>query len=500
MNGSAAAPSAERNERPQLLLSHAYFLDEDAHEREVVMPYPPLGLLYLSSFLKRAGFSVMVHDSTFSSPEELAARLETLRPMVFGLYVTLLTRHRALDLIRLAKSLGCAVVLGGPEPGPYAAEYLRRGADVVVVGEGEETLESLLPVLLGEDRSALASVAGIVYREPSGEVVATTPRPLRRELDSIPWPDRDAIDLGLYLETWRHHHGGSTVSLITARGCPYTCSWCSHAVFGQSHRRRSVTDVADEVEWIRDRYRPDRLWYADDVFTIHRSWTLSFAAELERRAIRIPFECISRADRLDEEVVDALAQMGCFRLWIGAESGSQRILDAMQRKANVEDVIAKSHLLAARGIQVGVFIMLGYEGEELEDLEATASFLKRARPDIFLTTVAYPIKGTAYFRSVAERIVAPADWEQTTDRQLTVVGRRSRRYYEYATRWLVHDVNRHLARERGSAGPLRRLRMGVAATLGRLGMRVFENEREQPLAPSGRGWAEHEARGRRVSS
>src|SRR5262249_34992556 len=156
---------------------------------------------------------------------------------------------------------------------------------------------------------------------------------------------------------------------ITARGCPYHCRWCSHSTFGKTHRRRSVNGVADEVEWILDRYQPEMLWYADDVFTIHPSWTLNYAAELKRRGIRVPFECITRADPLTEQTADGLAEMGCFRVWIGSESGSQKILDAMQRGVKTEQVEHAIDLAQRRGIQAGMFLMWGYEGEEMADIE-----------------------------------------------------------------------------------------------------------------------------------
>ena len=194
-------------------------------------------------------------------------------------------------------------------------------------------------------------------------------------------------------------------------------------------RRRSVASVADEVETIVDRYHPERLWYADDVFAIHRTWTISYARELERRRIRLPFECISRAERIDEDVAAALASLGCFRVWIGSESGSQRILDAMKRKVSVDQVRDSARRLRRHGIEVGMFIMLGYDGEQIEDLRATVDHLKHTAPDVFLTTVSYPIKGTPYYDQVAGRL-APQSWNDHTDRDLVVRGRPVRTYYD----------------------------------------------------------------------
>lgn len=456
-----------------LLLAHGYFIAEDAHEQKVMKPYPTLGLLYLSAYLKAQGFAVEVFDATFQSLAAFQEKLQATRPPVVGLYTNLMTKFNVLKLIAMCQSVGARVVLGGPEPAQYAAEYLAHGADVIVVGEGELTLAELLTQRLQN----LAAIPGIVYRNDAGEVVHNLPRPYIPDLDALPFPDRDAIDLPRYVQTWRDHHGAGSVSLICARGCPFHCEWCSHAVYGHTHRRRSPANVVAELELLRERYQPDQLWYADDVFTIHRRWFLEYATLLKQRGIKIPFECISRPDRLDETVIDALAEMGCQQLWLGSESGSQNVLDLMQRGTKVEDLQAKTKLLQKRGIRVGMFIMLGYEGETLADLEATTEHLKRANPDIFLTTVAYPIKGTAYYQKVQDRVLAPADWAHTSDRQLSVAGRPSRRFYSFATRWMVSSVALH--REwRATRRPLLLAKAFANTLIGRAGMWATRGEKE----------------------
>ncbi|MCL4303775.1 MAG: radical SAM protein [Anaerolineae bacterium] len=474
-----------------ILLSHGYFIAEDEHEQKIMKPYPTLGLLYISSHLKAKGFAVEVFDSTFATLVDFENHLRQTRPGLVGLYCNLMTKQNVLRMIALSKEVGAQVVVGGPEPPHYAQEYLDCGADVVVVGEGEVTLEELIPHLGRYGPHRLDSIFGIVFRNEEGQVVRTPARPQLADLSAQPWPDREAIDLDRYLETWKTHHGASSVSLITARGCPYTCTWCSHSVFGETHRRRSPQDVAEEVAWLAERYRPDQLWYADDVFTIHPRWFLQYADELKKRGLKLPFECISRADRLNDRVVDALAEMGCDRLWIGAESGSQRVLDRMQRKANIEDVQAKTRLLQAKGVSVGMFIMLGYEGEDVSDIEATVDHLKKSNPDIFLTTVAYPIKGTKYYQAVESQVVSHLDWAARTDRDFKVNGRYSRRFYDYATRWMVNEVNLHKLRRSGSKDFGRMAKMFINAQRGRLGMRLTQHEREggngQP--GSGRGWS-----------
>jgi radical SAM superfamily enzyme YgiQ (UPF0313 family) len=450
-----------------LLLTHGYFLSADPEEQRIMRPYPPLGLLYLSSHLKSRGVAVSVFDGTFRQFEDFTACLDRARPPVVGIAVNLMTKRNALRMIAAARAAGASVVVGGPDPPHYAAEYLGAGADVVVIGEGEHTLDELWPILAARRRERLTEVAGIVFQDGT-RVVRTAERAQILDLDRQPLPDRQSVDIPAYLAAWRGRHGFGPVSLITARGCPYTCTWCSRSVFGTTHRRRSPANVADEVEAIVDRYRPDRLWYADDVFAIHRGWTLEYAAELAKRRIRLPFECISRAERIDDSVADALVELGCWRVWIGAESGSQRILDAMQRRVVLDRVVDTTLRLRQRGIQVGMFIMLGYDGERDRDLRETIAHLKRTAPDVFLTTVSYPIKGTPYYERVESRIVASSPWAERTDRDLVIRGRPSRRYYDFARRWITGEVARHGYWSRGQYA--RAARAASSAWLGRLGM------------------------------
>jgi anaerobic magnesium-protoporphyrin IX monomethyl ester cyclase len=424
----------------RILLTHGYFLSEDEKEQQIMKPYAPLGLLYLSAYLKSRGHAVEVYDSTFGERGELVGLLERA-PGVLGIYTNLMTRPSVLRIMSAAKACGWQVILGGPESANYAEEYLGAGADVVVIGEGELTLEELLLALPHSGTQALAHVRGIVFRDASGAVVRTPERAKIADLDTLPLPDRASIDLARYVDVWRRHHGSGSVNLITARGCPYKCTWCSHAVYGYSHRRRSPAGVAQEVAGIVEAYRPDQLWYADDVFTISHPWLNSYAAELKARGLRLPFETITRADRLQSEAAAAtLAELGCYRIWIGSESGSQRILDAMQRDVTLAEVHRAVQLAQRHGIQVGMFLMWGYEGEELEDIAATVELVRSTNPDIFLTTVSYPIKGTPYFTRVQERVRLSLNWADASDRDYQIAGRRGRDYYRLADVWLRSEV------------------------------------------------------------
>src|SRR6266516_285941 len=247
---------------PDILLTHGYFLWEDEKEQQIMKPYPTLGLLYISAYLRRAGYDVEIYDTTFGNRADLTERLAREPGGVLGIYTNLITRGNVVWIVAEAKRYGWTVVLGGPESANYPSEYIAQGADVIVTGEGEETLAELLPLLARVGPHRLHGVAGTTFRDEDGQIITNVERPQIADIDSIPWPDRERIDQQQYIEIWRTHHGMGSVNLITARGCPYKCKWCSHAVFGYTHRRRDFMDCAAEVQHINDTYHPDQVWYA----------------------------------------------------------------------------------------------------------------------------------------------------------------------------------------------------------------------------------------------
>jgi radical SAM superfamily enzyme YgiQ (UPF0313 family) len=460
-----------------ILLTHGFFLSEDALERRVMRPYPPLGVLYLSGYLKQHAIEVAVFDSTFRTPAEFDRYLTEEHPPIVGIYCNLMTKLNVLRMIRSCKQRGSMVVLGGPEPASYLDEYLMHGADVIVVGEGETTLLEVVQTLRHHGLKNLTGIKGIAYRDEAGGLVVAPARLPIPDLDLLPFPDRETISIESYQAAWRARHGHTSVSLITARGCPYTCTWCSHGVFGFSHRRRSPAAVASEIEYLRERYRPDMLWFADDVFTINHGWLRRFREEVTRRSTPIPFECISRADRLSEDVLSLLADLRCKRIWIGSESGSQRVLDAMKRGVTVEEIRTMTSAARRHGIEVGLFVMLGYDGETMEDIETTIGHLKLTKASTFLTTLAYPIKGTAYHQEVINRTQVPGSWSATTDRDRQVKGRYSNRFYWFAQRRMVNEVHYDAARTNERATFSEKASAFMKSRIARLGMLLTQWER-----------------------
>jgi anaerobic magnesium-protoporphyrin IX monomethyl ester cyclase len=425
-----------------ILLTHGYFIEEDLKEAQIMKPYPPLGVLYISAYLKQNGFACDVFDSTFSSKGVLEEKLVSERPSIVALYTNLVTKVNVIKLMKFIRSqeslAHTKIILGGPDVTYNTFNYLKAGADFLVIGEGEQTMLELAQHLL-KGEHVINEISGIAYLE-SGEEVKTKSRIKLKDLDELPWPDRKAIDLGKYIDVWKNNHGQSTVSVSTQRGCPYTCKWCSTAVYGQSYRRRPADDVVAELKWIKETYNPDNIWFVDDVFTVSHKWLDEFCDLMIETNLDMKFECITRAERLNDQVLEKLKKAGCFRIWIGAESGSQRIIDAMDRRVDVNVVRSMIRKTKEYGIETGTFIMVGYPGEDESDITETIKHLEESDPDHFTITLSYPIRGTDLFNEVASKITTTGDWEVTPDRLLDFERTQNTRYYHYAIRRVTNQV------------------------------------------------------------
>jgi len=435
-----------------VILTHGYFMNEDPKEMRIRKPYPPLGILYISAFLEENQVENQIFDSTFSSSEDLRSHFLSSKPHVVGLYCNLMTKMNVLsiiDFVRSSQKLNhTRIILGGPDVRHNLYDYLSSGADAAIFGEGEQTMLEVVR-RFQSDLEDLSGIDGVAFLDRNGTLVKGKERARIRPVDSLPLPNRKKIDMQPYLDTWKEAHGSSAMTVSTQRGCPYTCRWCSTAVYGQSYRRRSAVLVAEEFKMLKETYAPDTIWFVDDVFTVSHKWLEEFRDAVVAADAVIPFECISRADRMSEEVITWLKEAGCFRVWIGAESGSQKVIDLMDRRVDVNDVRDKIRLTRSKGIETGTFIMLGYPGETEEDIMETVQYLKDASPDHFTITIAYPIKGTGLYQEVEMKQKEDLDWMKTTDRDRDFERAYPRKYYEHAVRYVENEVRWHQAVARG---------------------------------------------------
>lgn len=442
----------------EVFLTHGYFLHEDPREKNIMKPYPPLGLLYISAWLEKHDVANEVFDSTFSDFDALCSALLKKKPRIIGIYTNLMTKLNVLRIIQFVRTKAeleqSRIILGGPEVRHHADNFLKHGAHFIVIGEGEDSMLELCRYILSNvaeknsdgDRSALQQIRGIAFRNEAMELIRTGERDLKKDPDQLPFPNRKKINLNLYLNAWKQKHGKSAVSVSTMRGCPYTCKWCSRAVYGQSYRRRSPASVVAEIRELQRAYAFDTIWFVDDVFTISHKWLREFREEIQKQDIHLSYECISRADRMNASVIEDLKASGCFRVWIGAESGSQKILDAMDRRVKAIQVREMIQLSGQAGIETGTFIMVGYPGETQDDLEQTLKHLILAKPDHYTITLAYPITGTDLFSETKSLFKKQVDWVASTDRDIDFRRTYHRRYYDYAIRRIHNEVAYHKSR------------------------------------------------------
>ena len=417
--------------RPDILFTNAYHIGNDRHEQITMRPYPALGPLYVAAYLRQHGYSVAHHDSVFERDERALAEVaQRLDPRIVGVSALVIGRHTAREQIGLLKRQGRTVIAGGPDPSIVPGTYLKEyGADYVVVGEGEVTALELMDTLTGRSARPIEEVKGIAYLR-DGELRFTRAREKIQDLDSLPWPARDLMDFAPYLRAWRDRHGYSSVHLLTSRGCPFRCNWCSKGVYGKTFRARDPKDVAREMRWLRETYQPERLWIADDLLGVQKKWVSAWRSAVLEADATIPFECLSRADLLSPEMLAELKEIGCFRIYFGAESGSQRVLDAMQKDTKVEDIHQASAMLKAAGIERGFFMMLGYPPEDRTDIALTIKMLMGIVPEMVGFSVAYPLEGTGFYEKVRAQMPVQADqWQGGNENRVLFNAAYSTRFY-----------------------------------------------------------------------
>src|SRR5574341_144471 len=410
-----------------LLFGQSYFLRFDPKLWEAMQPYPPLGTLYAASYVKQAGYSVALFDAMLAeSEDEWAAELDREQPRFAVLYednfnylskmCLLRMREAAFTMIHMARERGCTVIVSGADATDHAALYLDAGADYVLLGEGEETLCELADMLEGRLSIALDDIPGLAFRR-DGQVCDTGRRPLLKHLDALPFPAWELVDVERYRRIWLEQHGYFSMNMVTTRGCPYHCNWCAKPIWGQRYHSRSPQNVAEEMRWLTQTYHPDHIWFADDIMGLQPGWWEAFADAVETHNTRIPFKCLSRADLIVREGdnVEVLWRAGCQIVWIGAESGSQKILDAMEKGTTVEQIHEAARRLHAAGIRVGFFLQFGYPVETREDIEQTLQLVRDCKPDDIGISVSYPLPGTKFYENVRMQLGNQQNWIDSAD-------------------------------------------------------------------------------------
>lgn len=434
-----------------VLFGQSYYLRFDPKLYAEMKPYPPLGSLYAASYTRALGYDVALFDAMLAqSEDEWAAALERHAPRYAVLFednfnylskmCLLRMRQAAFKMIELAKERGCTVIVNGSDATDHLEQYFARGADFALIGEGEISLGELLNTLEGKETRAFKDIRGLAWRNEGNHIQRAMRREFIRELDQVPFPAWDLVDIPRYQKVWRERHGYYSMNMVTTRGCPYSCNWCAKPIYGQRYNLRSPENVAQELKWLKDHYAPDHIWFADDILGLKPGWLEAFADRVTELDCATPFKCLLRADLVKPTVVQALKKAKCQTVWMGAESGSQKILDAMDKGTTVEQIYAARRMLGAAGIRVGYFIQYGYRGEFRADIELTLKMIRETEPDEIGISVSYPLPGTKFYDNVKAELGEKQNWDDSQDLAMMYRGTYSTDYYRILYRVTHHEL------------------------------------------------------------
>jgi anaerobic magnesium-protoporphyrin IX monomethyl ester cyclase len=437
---------------PDILFSHSYYYRLDPKQWKNKTPFPPLGTLYAAALMRENGYAVDLFDTNLlHGPSEFEEYVAFRTPRYVVIYddgfnyltkMCLTTmREACFSMIATAKSHGCTVLVSSSDATDHYEKYLDHGADFVLQGEAEITLLELIGSL--ERQSPADAIEGVVFKQGDG-IVKTPGRAVLRDLDLLPVPAWDLVDMNEYKLVWAESGRPFTLNMATTRGCPYKCNWCAKPIYGNRYNSHSPSYVAEHIRFLKETYGVRRFWMCDDIFGLKPDWVSAFRDELKKRRLSINYYMQSRVDLLlKENTIDALAASGLEEVWVGAESGSQKILDAMDKGTKVSQIYEATRLLKARNIRVAFFLQFGYLGETADDIQKTIGMVRELMPDNLGISVAYPLPGTRFYEKVKADLREKANWKDSDDLAMMFRGTFRSAYYKRLQRF-VHKEYRKL--------------------------------------------------------
>ncbi|MDB5109062.1 MAG: radical protein [Mucilaginibacter sp.] len=439
-----------------ILFSHSYFLRFDPKQWSLGQPYAPLGTLYAAALMRENGYNVSLFDTMFvEDPNRVIPVLEKTHPDFFVIYddgFNYLTkmcltnmREAAFSMCKLAKARGCTVIVSSSDSTDRYEEYLNEGADFVIIGEAEHTLLELTEHIKS-GKNNYADIMGLAYMHEV-KVIKTPSRPVLKDLDSLPLPAWDLVNMNQYRESWLKNAGYFSLNMSTTRGCPFKCNWCAKPIYGNRYNSRSPKNVVKEIKLLKETYHIDHIWFSDDIFGLKPGWVLELSGLLKEENIAIRFKIQSRADLLaEEDIVKALAMAGCENVWIGAESGSQKILNAMDKGITVEQIHTATRLMKKEGIKPSFFIQFGYPGEHKEDIELTINMINELLPFEIGISVSYPLPGTVFYERVKSDLKKKTNWTDSDEMALMFTNTFPASYYKQLHQYVHKNYHKHLAK------------------------------------------------------
>ena len=440
-----------------ILFSHSYFMRFDPKQWAIGQPYAPLGTLYAAAWMREKGYEVSLFDTMFAqSAEEVIASIEKVQPRFFVIYddgFNYLTnmcltnmREAAFKMIHFAKERGCTVIASSSDSTDRYEMYLNEGADFVLLGEAELTLSELIHSIK-KNANDFFNINGLAFIH-NDSFIKTQKRSVMKELDTLPFPAWDIIDMEPYRQSWLHHAGYFSMNIGTTRGCPFKCNWCAKPIYGNRYNTRSPKNVVDELKMLKEKYNFDHIWFCDDIFGLKPGWVKDFADLTENENLKFKFKMQGRVDLLlQEDNIRDLARAGCDNIWMGAESGSQKILDAMDKGTTVRQIFEATTILKRNNIKPSFFIQFGYPGEEKEDIEKTIAMINALLPYEIGISVSYPLPGTPFYEKVRTELVEKTNWTDSDEMALMFRNTYHPAFYKQLHRYVHKSYRKHLSFE-----------------------------------------------------
>jgi radical SAM superfamily enzyme YgiQ (UPF0313 family) len=372
-------------------------------------PNVPLGLAYLTAVAEKNGHEVKVVDCLPDNMDnnELAKQVADFNPDIIGVTSATSTSQSALQAMHALREAcpDALTVLGGAHFSFTDVDTISGcpDVDVVVRKEGEETLLDLARYV--SDEKKLGDVTGITFRK-DGKVVQMPDRPYIQNLDELPFPALNHFELSKYTIFGKRY-----LPIITSRGCPFQCAFCSTSrMVGATFRGRSPKNVVDELQWLRDVHGAEAFVFYDDTLTYDKKRIYAICDEITKRKINLPWDCTTRVDQISRELLTKLKEASCQEVFFGVESGCQQILDNVHKRTSVELNETAINWAKEAGLFVAISVIIGYPGETRETMKQTLDFVRKVKPDDAYLSIAMPFPGTE-LRTLVESM----GWKMTSD-------------------------------------------------------------------------------------
>jgi radical SAM superfamily enzyme YgiQ (UPF0313 family) len=376
---------------------------------------PPLGLAYLAASLQKSNYQVTILDYSLEkfSKENLLKIIKEKNISIIGLTAVTPNIKETLFLANLIKKKfpKKIIILGGPHATLQAEKILKTtgSIDYILRGEGEIRLPKLIEYILKKE--CPENLAGLTFRK-NNQIINTPEADFISNLDNLPFPARELLDIQKYSKHLFSVRKPAT-TILTSRGCPYHCIYCSKPITGSKFRARSPENVVSEIELLKNKYNIKEIIFYDDTFTLDKERVLKICQSMIEKKLGIQWKCETRVNLVDEELLKLMKKAGCYLIAYGIESGSQKILDILKKNITLSQIERSIKITKEAGIDVLGYFMLGIPGENEKDIQKTINFAKKLNIDYAQFSIATAYPETELYQIAKSQNKLPKDFSES---------------------------------------------------------------------------------------